>query len=162
MLPTILPCSYPLSGDYAAGPLGDHGDLWTVAWEVTEQGRYTVSMHAELPTLPLRLERRARVSGNVLRLEYELSTTCAETVLALWAAHPLFTCTEHTRVVLPDEVDGVLDVIEVRSRVPVPWPDGLDRVAGLPPATGRKLYVPPGQKVGSARASSMVTALHWR
>lgn len=151
MLPTVLPCSYPGRGTYSGAALGDHGDAWTAPWEVTELGRRSATMFCELPSLPLRLERRARVSGARLRLEYELAATDSGPVSALWAAHPLFVCAESTRVALPGEVSEVLDVIDVRNRAPVPWPGEIDRIAALPPATGRKLYVAPEQKLRSAR-----------
>jgi galactose mutarotase-like enzyme len=138
-------------GRYFGASLGDHGDAWTVAWQVTYRDRHSVTVYAEIGALPLRMERRAYVSDAKLRLDYELSATDGEAVVALWAAHPLFACTEQTRVALPSEVTEVLDVIEVRQRAPVAWPGDLDCVACLPAATGRKLYVPPGQNVGSAR-----------
>lgn len=150
MLPTILPCYYPAGDDRAGILLGDHGDAWTAGWDVTGQDERQAAMHADLTNLPLRLERLARVSGSTLRLDYTLSATGEETVLALWAAHPLFACMDQTRVVLPQEVREVLDVIEVRNQRPVAWPNGLDRVAGMPDGAGRKLYVPPTQRVASA------------
>jgi galactose mutarotase-like enzyme len=150
MLPTIWPCSYPGEGSYAGRALPDHGELWTLSWEVLGEAQGEVTLSANLSSLPLRLERRAAVAPGRLRLDYQLTATGEEPLAVLWTAHPLFTCTPETRVVLPSSVTRVLDVIDPRDPHPVEWPGALDLSARLPPGTGRKLYLDPSEQISSA------------
>ncbi len=142
MLPTIWPCRYPGEGSYGGRALPDHGELWTLSWEVLSEGPREAVLAVSLSCLPLRLERRARVVPGRLQLDYRLAATGTEPVAVLWTAHPLFACKPDTRLVLPS-VGGVLDVIDPRQAHPVEWPGQLDVASQLPKGTGRKLYLDP-------------------
>ena len=118
MLPTISPCHYP----GADLELLDHGELWRVAWDVTQQSSNAVSTRAQGHTLPYLFERTLTLDTRSLRVEYRVSTNGVDDLTFLWAAHPLFSLQPGTRMVV-DSGSRSFDLLhDDGSRTLVSWP----------------------------------------
>ena len=157
MFPTINACDYPLPGEYAGGFLPDHGEVWSLPWQVESQDQGSVTMRVDGVALPYRLSRRAAlVLPGTLLLEYQLENTGVASFAYLWAAHPHFVAGEQTAIVLPEGVSQVVNVMQgeiwgqAGERYPWPHPrskDGrlweLERIRSADNHDCRKFYLPP-------------------
>jgi galactose mutarotase-like enzyme len=137
MLPTISACRYPGSDL----ELPDHGELWRVAWEVTQQTSNSVSTRRHGRILPYLFERTLALNANSLRVEYRMSTSGIDDLTFLWAAHPLFSLQPETRV-LVDSGSSIFDQLhENGSRTLVNWPRGGAVLSDIAHAgQGKKLF----------------------
>lgn len=167
MIPTIDHCRYPVAGRWAGRWLPDHGEAWSLPWQVVSKrpGSSGLALRVEGRVLPYQLTRTAElVRPGKLRLEYRLVNLADEPFAFLWAAHPLFQVDEGCRVQLPDHVRGVVNV-----RCDADWgPTGeeigfpvgvlangsrvdLASVAPTPARRCRKHYLPPDVSASWAR-----------
>ncbi len=106
MLPTIVAC------DYQGGSLPDHGEVWSIPWQV-EQTTGAVSLSVAGVALRYRFTRSAAlVAADCLELHYSLANTGSQPFHYLYAAHPQFNADEKTRLVLPPEVTQLINVIQ--------------------------------------------------
>lgn len=137
MLPTIDPCS----------DLPDHGEVWALAWDVVDRSDSVLTTEVTGRALPYRFTRRLEIGEARLRASYQVECLAAQPIDVLWAAHPLFLVHGETRVVLPAQVTEMLDVLNAEAVV---WPDGADRIDDVQPNSGRKLYLPPDQRIDCA------------
>jgi galactose mutarotase-like enzyme len=158
MLPTIDAC------DWDGAHLPDHGEVWSVPWQLeSDQEALVLSVTGRV--MPYRLTRSAvLLAPACLELRYTLTNTGQKTFPFLWAAHPQFLATPHTRIFLPAEVTHVVNIIDGDSQWgeagnTVAWPkalsaDGqvwrLDHVRPVDNRTCRKFYLPPDQPVAWA------------
>lgn len=97
-LPTIDP------GRYAGRELLDHGEVWSVPWQLDEEawGRSEIAAAVELPRWGLRFERTLRVRAGVVHAAYRLTNTVDRAAEYLWAMHPLLTIEPGDRLELPE------------------------------------------------------------
>jgi galactose mutarotase-like enzyme len=111
-LPTISACQV------AGRDLPDHGSCWAVPWTVLPGAVDEVALALDLPGLPLRLERRAALDGNTLRLAYRLTNHGPVDESWGWAFHGLLALHPGDRIELP----GVNEVQVVGRRLIQPLP----------------------------------------
>jgi len=174
MLPTIDSCNYPVPGAFEGIQLPDHGEVWSLPWDVTgiQADELTVAVTGR--ALPLRMTRTMRVVNvQTIRFEYDVLNTGNEEMVMLWAAHPQFKIDTKTRIILPPEVSTVINVVEtddwgVIGRL-YDWPQtqtqkgqlfDLDRIKDSDLHKYRKFYLSPKQSVGWA-ALAQSSAGHW-
>jgi len=91
-LPAIAAEPYP-PGPYAGWLIPDHGELWQRPWDVIHQTSSELTLAITGSRLPYRLTRTATVAGDVLRVEYCLSSNCDTDLPVVWAAHALLAVT---------------------------------------------------------------------
>jgi galactose mutarotase-like enzyme len=149
MVPTIIRCGYP-ADPHLGTMLADHGEVWAVEWTVDSDDEALVCTVAGR-ALPYRFSRSMRAAGSRLSLSYELAVTGSAPLWLLWAAHPQFAVHETgTRMVLPPDVDQLVDVT-AETPTSLEWPSkSLETSEGLASGEGRKLYIAPDTRVGSA------------
>lgn len=162
MFPTIAACRYPGPGEHNGVDLPDHGEVWTMAWETISGEKEAIELSIRGKVLPYRLTRRIHFSApDILRLDYTLLNEGSERMPYLWAAHPQFICGKAARVVLPEEVDGVINVLPAEwgwgdPGQEYPWPEAilpdgqtgaLDRVGPPSLEKARKFFVPPHKPI---------------
>jgi hypothetical protein len=165
MMPTIVACPYPGPGEHIGAALPDHGELWTEAWrlEAPADPADGVRLRAVGRALPYTFARGARLAGaDTLVLDYSVRNDGPDPLVYLWAAHPQFWCEPLSEVVLPKEVEQVVNVLPLEWGAQWgpqdslnPWPTKpsesgdlhLDRVGSITLRGGRKFYVPPDQHV---------------
>jgi galactose mutarotase-like enzyme len=155
MLPTITACtvdgfSYP-----------DHGEVWSIPWTV-EQVAGKLILSVDGVARPYHFTRAATlVTADELELHYRLKNTGDKPMPYLYAAHPQFAATPSTRILLPEDVTQVVNVIEDDpSFGPAgkmhAWPEGamqngasmhLNRVRSADLHACRKFYIYPKQHI---------------
>lgn len=167
MFPTILAEPYPVPGKFQGTPLPDHGEVWTMPWAAEIRPEGEISMSVVGQALPYRLARRlAAARRGYLALRYELTNLGDAPLHYLWAAHPQFACPPGTRIVLPDEVKEVVNVLPLEwgkewgpPGTRNAWPHTLgpdskvraqNNVGAPALRRGRKFYMLPEQPIGWA------------
>lgn len=90
----------------AASFFPDHGELWSRAWEWRrdEEGLLLTvgGVKAEY-----KFEKRLRVEGNKVRLNYRVYNLSCKPLRFLWSAHPLLNVRAGTKILLPQRVHQV-------------------------------------------------------
>jgi len=100
-LPTVAACGAHTAG----GPVPDHGDLWQLPWNLLEPtGSVSLHMEAHCFSRPLSIRKHMRVSGRVLRIDYQIRNTGPQPTSLLFALHPLLAIAAGDRIVLPDDL----------------------------------------------------------
>jgi galactose mutarotase-like enzyme len=159
MYPTINACTYPVSGPYAGAKLPDHGEVWALPWELLRAESGVLELGVNGRALPYRLTRTmSLIDDHTLRLGYEVVNTGSAPFFGLWAAHPQFCVTPHTRIQLPvKQVVNVTDIPEWGTPGQLfDWPETttqhgerrqIDAVAPTSAHRCRKFYTQPDQPV---------------
>lgn len=138
-LPTVSSCRVPgWVRTFGGIELPDHGELWSQvpALEVlTSRDGQGARLTWRGVRLPYELQRTVRVTpGGDVRMEYALVNHGAERLPFLWAAHPMFPLSAHTRLVLPEGARlrvfarHEIDLGEVRSEHRWPFVRGGGKV----------------------------------
>ena len=175
MFPTITADTYPaekrfnppVQRSYAGVVLPDHGELWSVPWQVDDLLSDGLEMSVVGRALPYRLARRLTLTESAgVRLRYTLSLLGSVPLFFLWAAHPQFSCMPGTRIVLPEQVKQVINVLPLEwgeewgpPGTANTWPEKLaadgsslpqDIVNAPDRRRARKIYLPPEKPINSA------------
>jgi galactose mutarotase-like enzyme len=164
MFPTINACQYPAPGACEGRYLPDHGEVWSLAWECEAASPAALAASVAGRALPYRLTRLARLTApDTLQLDYTAENTGAEPLFYLWAAHPQFPANADTRIVLPEPVTQVYNVVEGatwgKPGTLYGWPEAttadgkpwhLDQVGPATLQDCRKFYLLPNQPVSGA------------
>ena len=109
MLPTIDKCIYP-EGKFKGNELQDHGDLWSVPWDVSLVENKVVGS-VNLKSLPLKFQKTISLeSNNTIRMDYEVTNLSEENIYYLWALHGLNVFNDYTQFIFSDEMKDVLNV----------------------------------------------------
>ncbi len=175
MFPTILACAYPGPGPQHGVALPDHGEAWSLPWEVTQATEEELVLALTGRALPYRLTRSATVGQtDTLTLRYTLENLGDDPMPTMWAAHPQFLAGADCRIVLPPELTEVVNTAgpdvgwgprEARFGWPEAIaPDGrrvrLDEVGSPALGQGRKFFAPPDARPSWA-AVRRVESGHW-
>ncbi|WP_152361873.1 hypothetical protein [Microlunatus speluncae] len=142
--------------------LPDHGELWTTAWSTPTDQDGSAALEVGGTALPYTLRREVAATETGLELRYRVSAE-ARPVPFLWAAHPQFLAPPGTMIELPDRVERVIDV-HAEPGVEHRWNAGLAGIDTVAVGTGRKVYLPPTEAVGSAalrRPEGRALRLSW-
>jgi galactose mutarotase-like enzyme len=123
--PTIDGCEV---GEDGSTRLPDHGELWSVPWEVEVVGGVIAASVAGRQ-LPYRFSRTLELTGDrTLTLGYEAHNTGSAPFDFLWAAHPQFNVDEPTAILLPEGMRELQCVFGGRAleagagfEAPEPW-----------------------------------------
>jgi len=168
MYPSIYACTYPAPGKYTGAGIPDHGEVWRLPWQVLEADKGGLTLMVQGQVLPYRLSRRLRwdKQAGEFTLDYALTNTGDEPLYGLWAAHPQFVVAAGDHVVLPPQVDRVLNArlqngwgeIETAHTWPVTsnaagTETHLDQAQGMVTGACRKFYVNPHNPVSRAGLS---------
>ena len=141
-LPTLASCVW--QGRH----LPDHGEAWSVPWQVDEpawkHGKLRTSLRLQIS--PFHFERTIRVCGAQLRMDYQLTNLSGLDEFYLWALHPLLRLQPGDRLNLPAETRALLNG--------EPWLDCLDSV--VPTGGCAKVFAEPLIK-GTAEIANATT-----
>lgn len=117
LFPTVAPCAV----DGVAVP--DHGDLVSLAWNVTGRGERRLGMRCSARSVPATVEREIRLLDGMAGfvLAYTLSNDSDRSHPFLVATHPLFALERGSRLELPGpavfRVAGSLGRVAVGDRI---------------------------------------------
>ena len=110
MFPTISECFYP-SGPWKGIKVPDHGEVWSLPWDCNIDGT-SVSMSVYGVRFPYRVEKKLSfIKENVIRISYKAVNLSSFDFEFIWAAHPLFNCSENTVIVLPKSINSVINTV---------------------------------------------------
>ncbi|SDL04140.1 hypothetical protein [Halarsenatibacter silvermanii] len=110
MFPTIDASFYP-EGSLQGLKLADHGEVWTESWQCSlDKSEKTLDFAVELPRLKCRLHKKIELDENKIILDYGVHNNNDEPLIFLWAAHPLFKYEQDMELMLPREVEKVINV----------------------------------------------------
>ncbi len=88
MFPTISECYYE-TGPWRGTLAPDHGELWSIPVAIqAEDDELRVLEHGV--RFPYRFEKRMRLEGNRLRIDYSVTNEANQDFDFIWAAHPMF------------------------------------------------------------------------
>ena len=145
MMPTIDACA--VSTPVGDVELPDHGEVWSIPWEVISRDDDHVSLAVTGRALPYRFERTLRLVGeSQLRLDYRVEARSAGSFAFLWAAHPYIRWLPGCRVEFPPGIERVIDVYP-RPRGEVAWDESLATFLDhAPDGQGRKFWCRPDDR----------------
>ena len=116
MFPTIVSCYYP-DFPWAGTKMPDHGEVWPLPWEA-ELSEEEISLSVYGVRLPYRLEKKIKFSQpDKLRIDYRISNLSDFPMKFIWAAHPLLNIDEYSTIILPDQVNKVINVMHGAKRL---------------------------------------------
>lgn len=111
MLPTIDSCIYRNEGSEDI-LLPDHGEVWSRPWNV-DMAKDKVRGYIQLQSLPLTFEKILQFEGkHSIRMDYAVTNQQDMDIALIWALHGLHVFDENTRILLPSEVNQVINVHE--------------------------------------------------
>lgn len=132
----------------------DHGEFWRLPCQVTHQKVNEVHLSAIGSVLPLRFDRKLKLQGETLQIDYRVENTGDVNTPYVWSAHPLFCVDPDDEIVLPPSVHKVSVEASTRDRLGAKgsvhnWPVAelkgngqinLSQVGRASDDTGDKLY----------------------
>jgi galactose mutarotase-like enzyme len=83
-----------------SGEVPDHGELWSVPWEVLAEGNSVLCEVRGVAT-PCRFRRRLTLAGRTARFDYEIASEADRPLDVLWSAHPLLSISPGSELQLP-------------------------------------------------------------
>lgn len=107
LFPTIDACRYPYD-EYYGRLLPDHGELWSIPWNVTADEKQLAAQVNGL-SLPYEFNRTITLEKSSVRMNYRVINTGDKPFYGIWAFHGLVACDEHTKIILP-ETEQVINV----------------------------------------------------
>jgi len=110
MFPTISEC-YCDVDPWAGTKMPDHGEVWSLPWKCEVSGaEVRLSVHGV--RFPYVLSKRISFEGeNTILMSYRARNLSAYEFPAMWAAHPLFSVTPGTRIILPESVRNIINTV---------------------------------------------------
>jgi len=109
MFPTISRCFYE-SFPFEGIEMPDHGEVWSIPWD-SSIGAESVSFTVHGVRFPYRLEKEMTIRDNELIIRYRVRNLSPFPFSYIWAAHPLFSVSPGTKIILPEGVDSVINAV---------------------------------------------------
>lgn len=106
-IPTIDVCKYPLDKEII---LPDHGDTWSLKWDIVENSDNKAVGTVKLPSLPLQFTKSIELKENGLNIDYKVKNLSSEKVYYLWAFHGLLNYDEYTELEFEENLVNYINV----------------------------------------------------
>ena len=111
MFPTIDACACE-NAPWQGVELADHGEVWSLPWDVVSANAHSVTMAVHGFRFPYRLEKRiALTESGSLRFDYELTNLSPFDFEYLWAGHLMLNLEECAKVSLPDDCREMVTIL---------------------------------------------------
>jgi len=111
MFPTIDICTYPIKGPYFGNQMPEHGDAWTLNWEIVQHKDNFLKMSTFGKSLPYQFEKELFFkTDDTITMHYQVTNIGTEGFYYLWSAHPLFLCKSGMKIILPQDVSELINV----------------------------------------------------
>jgi len=126
MFPAISKCYYP-SWPWEGIKIPDHGEVWAIPWEY-EVDSDTIVLTVNGVRFPYKLKKEVGfINNHMIQIKYQAINYSNYNFKFIWAAHPLFYCSENTRIILPNSVKKIINVYNKSKRLGEygkihPWP----------------------------------------
>lgn len=105
-IPTIDECKYP--GSYTTLP--DHGDTWSVKFDVLETTDSSATGRVKLRSLPLEFEKKITLEDKKINIQYRVKNLSDKAIYYLWAFHGLNNYSKDTEIEFPKEYQNYINV----------------------------------------------------
>ena len=106
-IPTIDVCKYPLNKKIT---LPDHGDTWSLEWDILETFDKKAVGNVKLPSLPLQFTKTIDLSENGINIDYKIENLSNQKVYYLWAFHGLLNYDEYTELEFEENLVNYINV----------------------------------------------------
>ncbi len=129
--PTIDQCQFPC-GHKCGITVPDHGELWTLAWEVVDYSDSEITFAVVSPQFGYRLEKCITLKNETLVSRYQLTLIDNQTKLPfIWTPHVLFQVNPNLRFIIPSHMDQIVTVSDNagalgNNRTVHPYPNTRD------------------------------------
>lgn len=116
MFPSINECYYPKE-PWGGTKVPDHGEVWSLPWDYEiKDDSILLSVHSI--RFPYKLEKKIQIrNNNSLFLKYTAFNYSNYDFDFIWAAHPLFNCSENTKIILPESAEIIINVYNESKRL---------------------------------------------
>lgn len=149
MFPSVDACSYPID-PFEGVEVVDHGELWSKAWEISDETAISVRHRVSSERFFYTFERSLELSGATLRAQYECVVNGDVSLPMLWALHPQFSMLDGSRLLLAGEHAQLVDTSNAEDPRRVEWVNDLIVERDIEPGADRMLYVSPDERPNSA------------
>lgn len=110
MFPTISECYCDLE-PWAGAKFPDHGEVWSIPWKA-EVSDSEVRLAVHGVRFPYLLSKAVAIEReNVVLLSYRVENLSPCDFPAMWAAHPLFSMTPGTRIIVPGAARHIINTV---------------------------------------------------
>jgi galactose mutarotase-like enzyme len=151
-LPSVSACE--ITGPSDTIQIPDHGEFWRLPCQVTYRNVDEVRLTTIGSVLPLRFDRKLKLQGETLQIDYRVENAGKVNTPYVWSAHPLFSVDPADVIVLPPSVRKVSVEASAHNRLGAKgsvysWPVAelkghgqinLSQVGRASDDTGDKLY----------------------
>lgn len=108
--PTIDACPSPIHKQSEI-MIPDHGELWTLPWEVTSCHKTGVTFSVQSPQFGYQLNKSITLNNRVLTHRYEVTIIGDQEFLPfIWTPHALFQVNSHLQFIIPSHMDEIVTV----------------------------------------------------
>ena len=140
----LFPTDAPTDVTGVAYP--DHGELWSIPWDVAEAKDGSLSLTVAGPVTGVRVTKTIAVRGNELTLQYRLDHSGDTPIPYLFKLHPALAVDDACRIELPG---GIVEKVSqdfgniLDTTNPLAWPTAmnLDRCRNESSHTNEFIYV---------------------
>ncbi|MEW8972605.1 MAG: hypothetical protein AB2375_00295 [Tissierellaceae bacterium] len=109
MIPTIEKCEYPV-GDLKGNILPDHGDVWSVPWNIQILEDRIVG-NIKLRSLPLEFIKTISFQGDsTIKMDYKVKNLSDREIYYIWALHGLNVFDDDTEFIFQDDMKNVINI----------------------------------------------------
>ncbi|WP_240666594.1 DUF5107 domain-containing protein [Longirhabdus pacifica] len=106
VFPSIDASFHPLHGQ----PVPDHGEVWAMPWECIQYSASTLLLRVNSPVFPYTLVKEVELVDNGLHFSYTAINGSDDDFAFIWTPHALLNMDEHTRIILPPDLNEVMNV----------------------------------------------------
>jgi galactose mutarotase-like enzyme len=110
--PTIDPCEVLVNSSVVRYP--DHGEIWSAAFEYAVEDSSVILTYVS-KLLPYRYKKTFCLNGASLVCKYRIQNTGEAEFPYLWAFHCLVNCEKGMRLIYPDGVTAITNVLDCNS-----------------------------------------------
>ena len=105
-IPTIDACIDPIS----KSELPDHGDVWSLAWEIVNKTDHSLDLKVSLRSLPLVFHKTISLNETSLHFSYQLDNDTDQNYAYLWAFHGLLNYETNSFLEFEDGLENYINV----------------------------------------------------
>jgi galactose mutarotase-like enzyme len=132
MFPAIDECRYPVEGPFKNALIPDHGEVWSISWDIEQAENGILRLGVNGRALPYRLTRMMQFTDDrTVRIDYTVMNTGHDEFIYLWAAHPQFIGGLGIELRLPGHVKQVMNIKDLPEWGKVgeiyPWPEATTK-----------------------------------
>ena len=139
----LFPNDAPSAGERN---LPDHGELWSIPWELTEASQSSLTLQTVGPSTGTTVTKSLRLDGPELTIRYRLDPPPSARFPYLFKLHPAFEVNDHCRIELPPGIVEKVspdfgDLLDSADRQAWPTVAQLDRCRSASSSTHEFIYV---------------------